>query len=238
MQWITVMLPVVTVVFAALLTSSYFAIDSYNWWYMGMYPGYMAVMCGMIGSKDRKEKNYSMWTLPCKPEKIWDAKMITGSILSGISVLSVLILTILIGYIMKVTMQAEYIAVPTLTRQISAGILMWVTTLWQIPFCIILTREMGTFLAMLLHVGSYSMIATAVSLKSYYALLPGAITARVLCPVLGILPNGLLLQPASFGYQAELEGMHNLLIGIPASIIWFVLFWAVGRKWFGKQVED
>ena len=238
MNTITVMMPLITVLLAAWLTHSFFAVDSYNWWYMGLYPGYIGILCSMIGGKDKRKKNHTIWSLPCSMGKIWDAKILVGAVVSGISVLCVVMLTVLIGKGMEWAFHMEYIVSPSIGMQILAGIVMWVTTLWQIPFCLFLSQKMGTFLMLLIHVGSYSVITVIVSLKSWFALFPGAITARLMCPILGVLPNGLLLQPGQVTYSPELAGMNNLLIGIPAALIWFILLWWVSRTWFERQVSS
>ena len=78
MKWITVVMPLVTVFLTAWLTHIYFAVDSYNWWYTGLYPGFLGIVCSMIGGKDMRKKNYTIWSLPCSMKKIWDAKILVG----------------------------------------------------------------------------------------------------------------------------------------------------------------
>ena len=237
MNRITFLMPFLTVLLAAALTSNFFAVDSYNWWYTGMYPGYLAVMCSIIGGKDKSKKNYTIWSLPCDMKKIWDAKIFTGMVMSGISVSVVVVMTIFIGNVMKMALHVEYIAVPTIFRQLLAGVLMWITSLWEIPVCLFLSQKIGKFLTLIIHVGFYIIMSNFLSLKSFFMLFPGTITARLMCPILGVLPNGLLMQLGSMTYSPELAGMNNLVIGIPAALIWFGVFWILSRKWFGRQVE-
>ena len=66
-------------------------------------------------------------------------------------------------------------------------------------------------------------------------LLPGAIPARVMCPVLGIMPSNLLAVPGSVGFYPELLNAGSVWVGVAASLIWFLLFWGIGRKWYEKQ---
>ena len=72
---ITFGMPVFTALLAFWLTSSYFSIDVYNWWYIGLYPGFLGILCSIIGKKDKQKKNYTIWSLPCGMEQIWDAKI-------------------------------------------------------------------------------------------------------------------------------------------------------------------
>ena len=50
---LTVLMPAVSALLSAQLTHNYFAMDGYNWWYILMMPGFLAVACGQIGGKDR-----------------------------------------------------------------------------------------------------------------------------------------------------------------------------------------
>ena len=53
----TVGMPLVTVVLAAWLTHVYFAVDSYNWWYIGILPGFLTLYCCMSQEKEKKIRN-------------------------------------------------------------------------------------------------------------------------------------------------------------------------------------
>lgn len=236
MMGIAVMMPLVTVLLAAWLTLSYFAVDSYNWWYIFLYPGFLGILCGIIGGKDKGKKNHTIWSLPCSMGKIWDAKVLVGMVMSGISIVCVVLLTIVTGEVMEVGFHIHFIAKPSVGMQILAGGVMWLTTLWQIPFCLYLSQKLGTFLMLIIHIGCYMIMAVTISLKPWFALFPGAITSRLMCPILGVLPNGLLLQPGQPTFSPELVPMGNLLIGILAAFLWFVALWWGSRKWFERNV--
>lgn len=236
LKGITVIMPLLTVLLAAWLTHVFFAVDSYNWWYTGLYPGFLGIICGMIGGKDKGKKNHTIGSLPCSMGKIWDAKVLVGMVMSGISVICVVLFTIFTGKAMEMGFHIQFIAEPSVGMQILAGLVMWLTTLWQIPFCLFLAQKLSTFLMLVIHMGCYMIVAVTVSLKPWFALFPGAITSRLMCPILGVLPNGLLLQPGQMTYSPELAEMGNLLVGIPASLLWFGFLWWGSRRWFERKV--
>ena len=126
----------------------------------------------------------------------------------------------------------------TIQAQILAGIVLWITTLWEIPFCLLLAQKISTFLMLVIHVGIYSILSTSVSLKPWFALFPGAITSRLMCVVIKVMPNGLPFEPGQVTYSPELGRVSGLLIGIPAALLWFLVFWLAGRTWFRKQVAE
>ena len=234
---VLVLMPLLCVLLAAWLTYTYFAVDSYNWWYIGFYPGLLGILCGMIGGKDRRWNYASIGSLPCSMGKIWDAKVLVGAAVSGAASLLTVVLTAAVGAALENLVHITFILRPSLAAQVAAGLIIWITSLWQIPFCLLLSQKMGPFLMFLVHVASYSVISAAVSLKPWFALLPGAITSRLMCPVLGILPNGLPAVEGQMTYAAELMGMKNLWIGIPAALLWFAVLWWGSRKWFERKVE-
>lgn len=79
-------MPMFTALLAFWLTSSYFSVDVYNWWYIGLYPGFLGILCSIIGKKDKQKKNYTIWSLPCGMEQIWDAKILVGIKMSAVAV--------------------------------------------------------------------------------------------------------------------------------------------------------
>lgn len=232
-----ILMPLASVLLSAWLTHDYFTVDSYNWWYIGLYPGLIGVLCGMIGGKDKKKKNYTIWSLPCSMKKIWDAKVLTGALWSGIAMSGMIILTIVMGKVLEIRMNRTFIVQPTLKAQLAAGMIIWLTSLWQIPFCLFLSQKIGTFLMFLVHMGSYTIISAVISLKPWFAFLPGAITSRLMCPVLGVLPNGLLAREGQMTWSLELMETQNLLIGIPAAVFWFLVFWWGSREDYQRQVK-
>lgn len=236
LKWLAILMPLVSVVMSAGMTSSYFAIDSYNWWYMALYPGMLGILCGMIGGKDKKKKNFTIWSLPCSMGKIWDAKILLGAALSGIAVVCTVVLIVVIGWLLENGLHMTFLIRPSVKIQLAAGMIIWITTLWQIPFCLFLSQKIGTFVMFLIHMGSYAIISCTVSLKPWFAVLPGAITSRMMCPVLGVLPNGLPAAEGQMTYSPAFMEPWNLLVGIPAALLWFCVLWLISRKWFERQV--
>lgn len=236
LKGLIVLMPLISVVFAAGLTYDYFTVDSYNWWYMGLYPGMLGIVCGLLGGKDKKKKNYTIWSLPCSMGKIWDAKVMVGAVSSGIAVSWMVFLSLVISKFMEEGLHVTLRIQPSVKMQLAAGLIMWLTTLWQIPFCLWLSQKIDSFLMFAVHMGSCAILSVTVSLESWFAVFPGAITSRLMCPVLGILPNGLPAVEGQMTYTPELAAMKNLSIGIPAAIFWFVILWWGSRKWFEGQV--
>lgn len=230
-------MPLISVALSAVLTHNYFAIDSYNWWYAMLFPAMMALVSGMTGARDKKLGNRAIWTIPADMGKVWDGKVLYGIIADATALLVVFFSIVVWGNVIERVFHMTFIVQPSLGQQAGAVAVLFITSVWQIPFCMLLQQIFGLFPTVLLHVGSYILLSMSVSLKSYFMLFPGAISARMMCSILRVLPNGLPAVRESMTYSAELVKLQYVPIGIIASLLWFLIFWRFGRKWFERQVE-
>lgn len=234
---IVILMPVICVGLAAVLTHNYFVIDSYNWWYTMIYPGLVTLVCGVIGGKDKKMGNRTIVSLPCDMKKIWDAKIVYGVFIAGIATFLLMSLTIAVSLIMEDILQITFIMKPSLWMQILAFLILWSSFLWQVPVCIFLSQVIGAIPMLLIHMGTYLVMSSVASLGKFYMFFQGALASRMMCVVLGVLPNGLPAQVGKMTFSPELVERTSLFIGIPAAIVWFIFLWWGSRIWFERQVE-
>lgn len=232
-----ILMPVVCAMLAAVLTHVFFAVDGYNWWYMGMYPGLIALSCGMLVGKEKKMKNRAILALPCDMGRIWDAKVLYGILVSGAAMVLLMILVIGIAFLLEHVLNVIFIIRPSLFSQLEAGVLLWLSFGWQIPWCLLLAQRFGRTVMLLLHVILCNVMAIFLSLSPIYMLFPGAIGARMMCPVLGILPNGLPAQSGEMTFAPRLMDSSSIPIGMVASVIWFLLLWGVGRIDYERRMK-
>lgn len=237
MSKLSILMPVVCAMLAAVLTHVFFAVDGYNWWYMGMYPGLIALSCGMLIGKEKKMKNRAMLALPCDMGRIWDAKVLYGILVSGAAMLLLMILVIGISFLLEHILNVTFIIRPTLFSQLEAGVLLWISFCWQIPWCLILAQVLGRTVMFLFHFIAYNVMAIFLSLSPIYMFFPGAIGARMMCPVLGILPNGLPAQSGEMTFAPKLMDSSSIPIGIAASVVWFLLLWWIGRMDYERRMK-
>ena len=129
------------------------------------------------------------------------------------------------------------VGMPAVRMQIVAAGVIWLTSLWQIPFCLWMSQKFGGFLMFLLHLAVYMVLAGSLSLDAAFFLLPQGITARLMCVLLEILPNGLIAKEGQMTWKPELMEPRAVLFGMVASVFWFVFLRAGSRRWFKRQVE-
>lgn len=231
-------MPLAAVLIAAVLTGEYVVIDCYNWWYMVLLPAFIALLSGVVSGKEKRQKNRNILNLPVDMKRIWDGQILYGIRMLFISLFLLLAAALLTENFFRELFHMEFPAEVGAGSQLAAAVVLFVTSLWQIPFCLLLQQLFGGALAPLIHVAGYGCIAVTVSLKPYYMLIPGAIPARLMCSILKILPNGLVAQPGSVTYLPELVTYQGFPAGIASSLLWFLLLWGIGRRVFERKVEE
>ena len=94
------------------------------------------------------------------------------------------------------------------------------------------------FLTFLVNLALYMATAVFGALEVTFYFWPGALAARVMVPVLGVLPNGLLAVPGSVTYDPALLDAGAVLSGSVAALAWLAVLWILGRKYYERTVRD
>lgn len=235
---LTIGMAVASVAMAAVLMGSYFTVNSYNWWYMGMYPGLLGMIGGSIGGKERKQKNHTIATLPLPMGKIWDAKVIIAMGYAFLGMVALSALTMLTAVLLQDGFGIDFIVQPSFKQQLVATGLLWLTSIWQLPFCMALSQRVGSILAFFINMGLYMGMVIFGALQATFYFWPGALAARVMIPVLGVLPNGLLAVAGSVTYEPTLLDGTAILSGSLSGVVWLVVLWWLGRKYYERTVLD
>lgn len=177
--------PVLTLLLCtALMAGSYLQSATYNWWYSMLLPGALTLMCAGLVQKDGKKLKYrAILGLPIHLEKVWLGKIGAGSLMLLASTIVLFIGVTLSGFVFP--------AVLTLPESAAASLLLFLTFLWQIPLCLFLVDRIGMFAALIINVLGNVACMILFSTTSLWWVAPYAIPARLMCAVIGVLPNGL-----------------------------------------------
>ncbi len=236
---ISLISPCTLLVLAFLLTGGRkedFSAGAWNWWYALFLSGTLSTACYLSVKKDGRLRYHNMRMFPVLPRKCWMAKIFScafGLLFSN----AVIYLGILLGGILSggalpggaLSGGALWGTAVSGFGGLSAAVLLTVGFLWEIPVFLFLSARFGMFLSIFAGVIlSVSGIVT-VSDTSFWWLYPAAVPVRLMCPVLGIMPNGLPV-PA----ESELLGTDVILPGVLLSLMWFVIFCIVTSLWFGR----
>ena len=201
-----------------------FPAGTWNWWYSLFLSGTLSIGCYLSIKKDKKLKYHNLLLLNILPQKSWIAKIIHcawGLLISNIIIYMV---TLFGGALLGTTI--------SVFGGLSAVFLLTIAYLWEIPLFLFLSARFGMFISVFFSVIlSVSGIIT-VSDSSFWWLYPAAIPVRLMCPALGLLPNGL---PVPVG--SELGNTNVILPGVVLSVAWFLIFGAATSIWFAHWEE-
>ena len=221
-----VVAPLVTLFLVLVLTGGLadaFPAGAWNWWYATLLPGTLAVMCYLSITKDRKNRYYNLRGLSISGRQLIFGKMLYLA-LGLLAANGILFLGATIGgFLFGSTIPASGAALAT--------ILLTLSYLWEIPVYLFLSARFGmfadVFVCMVLSIGGVATLSD----KSSWWLCPSSIPVRLMCPTLGLLPNGLPI-PA----KSELWSESVILPGIMLSLGWFVVC-AVLFAWWFEEME-
>lgn len=201
-----------------------FPAAAFNWWYSLFLSGSLSITCYLSIKKDKKGKYHNIRLLPILPQKSWLGKVLYCALGLFASNVILYIGTLLAGAVFGTTISS--------LNGLSAAFLLTVTYLWEVPLFLFLSARFGMFMSVFLSVIlSVSGILTVTDSSPWW-LYPAAIPVRLMCPVLGLLPNGLPVVAGS-----ELGNPNVILPGIVLSVVWFLVFVIVTSIWFQHWEE-
>ncbi|WNS42340.1 lantibiotic immunity ABC transporter MutE/EpiE family permease subunit [Paenibacillus sp. MMS20-IR301] len=218
--WIT---PLFTMLLCAVMMGGQsFQGGAYNWWYAVFLPGALTLTCSLVLQKDAKMKYHGLLALPFDLRMLW-----AGKILACAQWLLVTLLLFLIGITAGGVLFGQTIPVPD---SVAGSFLIFATFLWQIPLCLFLAARFGLFAAVLLNMSGTVLGIVTFDTGGLWNYVPYTITARLMCPVLSILPNGLPV-PA----DSPLRSTGMILPDTLVSLAWFGLLFFLTAAWFRKR---
>lgn len=208
----------------------YFVYNIYNWWYVVMLPGTLAVMCALVARKDKIFHNRAVLTLPIDLKKVWISK-----ILICIKYLAISCSIIFIGaQIVQYSMNQGNIKTVSVLNGFIAIIVLILVTLWQIPLCLYLSSKLNFFVAIMISLVGNCLLGL-VAVKDFWYVMPYSYAQRLMIPILKILPNGLMAIPESFTYKQGMLDMWVVPFGIAVTLLLFVATSYTTAVWYSRQ---
>lgn len=195
---------------------------AWNWWYIMFFPGMLAIFCYLCVKKDKKIKYYHVFTVQYDLEKSWLAKIVYcafGMLASNLFIF----LGIWVGGILFGMNVMPF-------RCLAGALLLCITYAWSIPLFLFLSDRYGMFASVFVGIALPMASVFTVADGNFWWIFPPSIPIRLMCPVLGILPNGLPVEPGST------MGSGNVIFpGTVLSVLWFLLLTVFTSIWFRKR---
>lgn len=218
--------PAVVIVLALLLMGRSYAFSgAYNWWYILFLPFTFTYIAATIVTKDQKKNYHGLMALIEDKEKIWYAKIIVVTIY--------LLLASMIFFVMMLVGSKVFdLYEMPIGKGLKGSILLFITFAWQMPLFMYVSQKVGSFLSVLISVFCNTVIACIYAVGSYWWI-PFAVPARLMCPAIGVLPNGLLVEEAGKRFGSSDVIVPGIMITIS---LYIVVSWLTAKAFSRKEV--
>ncbi|WP_368487777.1 lantibiotic immunity ABC transporter MutE/EpiE family permease subunit [Clostridium sp. BJN0013] len=223
--------PIFAIILSLILTPHYFEIDSYNWWYVMILPGMVSLLCTLIAVKDNKMKNMAVLSLPVDLKKVWISKILVCSLMIIFASIIHLFGCLFIGNILHF---GKLGMIPAASVVLGSLVLI-ITFLWQIPFCLFLGSKIGIFPTILINIIAYFMLGVIFAVEDVLWIIPYAVPSRLMCPIIKVLPNGLPAVSGNQTFRPELLSDSVILPGIMITVVLFLTLTVLTAKWYERQ---
>lgn len=220
---IAIIAPILSILASALLEAqtSYIEQGSYNNWYTTIFPGILPLICaGVINKDSKKLKNRAILCLPFDPAETWISKILVCIWFSFLSCVTFFIVITFAKF-------SRINEIPIL-NSIEASLLIFITTLWQIPLCLFITDRLGTVSSLLINF-IFTIIGVVLA-PSIGIVFPYSITSLIMCPVISVLPNA-TYAPAN----SPLKNSSVILPGVVITVALFIVLSILTSLWFRKK---
>lgn len=216
------LIPLINIIISLILMGpEYVQTASYNWWYILFLPFTFTYISASLLKRDRKYNFHGLFGIVQDKKQLWYVKLAAATIYLFLSCLIFLLLTIICGVVF-------HQQIPLLNN-IAASAVLFITFAWQIPLLMYMTLRFNMYFSIIVSIFCSLFVACICAVESYWWV-PFAIPARLMCPIIKVLPNGLLLSPDS-----PLNRSNVIVPGIIITILLYLILSAATAKLFEKQ---
>ncbi|MEG1138457.1 MAG: lantibiotic immunity ABC transporter MutE/EpiE family permease subunit [Lachnospiraceae bacterium] len=214
--------PILTLLLAlAMMGGSNLQNGAYNWWYTVLLPGSFTIFSAFTIARERKKNRHGLFGVVVQKSRLWLAQIIVGILFLLVSCIIFFVGGTFLGFLFGETINWM--------SCLTGSLLLVITFAWQIPLWMCVTELMGTVTTILLSMVCNSGIAVICAAESYWWI-PFSIPARLMCPIIGVLPNGLWVEAGS-----PMEHSNVILPGIMITAALLMVFTIVTTLWFQKR---
>lgn len=195
----------------------------FNWWPLFFMPLGTALLCALSDNRERKSGGYrNLRVHPVSPHRLWYGKIMVLALYTLLSSVALIIIVLLTGSL-TASGAIPYVDI------VKAALLIWFVSLSLIPIQLFVATWKGMVTSMAL--GIFGMLAGVLmaAQTAWYAL-PWSWALRLMCPVIGVHPNGVRLTAGD-----PLLDTSVIATGMLTSIVAFAILSWITAIWFSKR---
>lgn len=188
----------------------------------------IVILCHLVNNKEQKHNYRTIYSLPIDLKNTFISK----TILIALNLLLISLLLSLISIISEYMQSGDLSTFKHTGYYVLGYCLLWLTLLWQIPFCLFLDQKAGFVGSMIINLIFTGFGGLFLSLTPIFWFFPYSWTARFMITLFGVLPNGLLVQGGT--RQILSLGQSSLLVVV--SLLTAVVLTFLFAHWYRGQV--
>lgn len=213
---------IVTCLAIVLMGGQLTQIGALNWWYMMFLPATVALVSANSIAVEKKNAFFNVDILPYAKNEVWNAKIWVGVSYIFLANMFVFLMTTVSGTVFG----AQY----TILCGATAAAILTITVAWQVPLGMFLAAKFNPSVTLIAIVAANFICSIQDIAGGKAWLIPFAIPARLMAPILGINPNGVPLEAGS-----PLQNTNVILPGILITAILFIILFISSSKWFKER---
>lgn len=197
-------------------------------WCMPIASLSIVILCHLVNNKDQKHKYRTLYSLPIDLKKTFVSK----TILIALNFLIISLLLSFITIIAECIWSGISVAIGHIGYYILGYCLLYLSLLWQIPFCLFLDQKVGFVGSVIINLFASASGGLFFALTPLFWFFPYSWPARLMVTLFGVLPNGLLVEANSRYILNFGKSLLLVLISLLAMLILSDLF----SQWYRRQV--
>lgn len=186
-----------------------------------LLPGCFTMFSSFTVAREQKQNRHGLFGVAVDKKKLWLAQIILCTLF---------LLTTCLVFFVGITLGGLLFGQTiSLAASLLASILLFVTFAWQIPLWMFITEKVGAFATVLISILCNFGVAVICAVESFWWI-PFSIPARLMCPTIGVLPNGLRVEADS-----KMVDSSVILPGVLITSFLFILVTLATSCWFQKR---
>ncbi|MDF2505547.1 lantibiotic immunity ABC transporter MutE/EpiE family permease subunit [Clostridium sp.] len=195
----------------------------YNWWPVIFIPIGIALFAVLVNSQEKRAGNYrAIRSHDVSPGSIWVGKIVVMAIHTLFATF-ILIFAVLISGVITANGNIPWFKI------FIGAFIVWLTSLAIIPLQLWIVSWKGTFASIILGILG-SIVGVVAASKAYWIYVPWSWPVRLMCPIIGVHPNGVPLESNSLLLDSSV-----IVIGIIVSLSAFIIFTFLTAIWFERR---
>ncbi|WKY44114.1 lantibiotic immunity ABC transporter MutE/EpiE family permease subunit [Eubacteriaceae bacterium ES2] len=203
-----------------LMGGRYFFAATFNWWYTLILPGTLSMMVAFTVTAEKRHNRHGLFAVLISKKDLWLAQLFlnTGQLL----LINLLLCIYLIVFSGLLGISISFY------EALVGSLVLFVTFAWQIPLFLLISEKTGSFFTIMFSLICNMAFGIFLSPTKLW-MVPFAIPARLMCPIIKVLPNGLPLEVGN-----PLADGQVVLPGIIITVSLYFIFSFMTTIWFNK----